>query len=180
MSDRSELRSPNSKKAAPLIWVMSPEDALPNQVGAAENDKRHPGGQVFVSQGGPPVQAARTQLIINKIRRGELIELMEDDAKELLGLYEEQQAALRAAAENPTDAEALAKAEQMNAVMVDASAAQAAVLAAKQEMETMQQTMKEMQETQKALQEELKLARKGERKRGDDRPPTADGGVTDA
>jgi hypothetical protein len=84
----------------PLIFVSAGPDLGPGQTALWERDARHPrtgredvtdtGGEVTVKKGGPPMQVARTGLVLQKLASGDLVEVDETVFNDLSEEYETQ------------------------------------------------------------------------------------------
>lgn len=102
----SRRRRQRGEGEVPLIWVAAGDDLDPGQTALWERDRRHPltgrelttdvGGEVTVKKGGPPVQVARTGLVLQKLANGDLQELDDDTAQELLAEWQAARDAKRA------------------------------------------------------------------------------------
>lgn len=71
-----EANQAQTKRRFPLIWVKSTQSP---RVGVAEQHPDHPGGEVFIADD-QPAQVAKTDLVTQKLRSGELVEITEEEA----------------------------------------------------------------------------------------------------
>jgi hypothetical protein len=174
----------------PLIWVAAGPDLTPGQTGLWERDVRHPrsgreeptdiGGEVTVVQGGPPVQVARTTLVMTKLANGDIVELNEAEAEEALSVYDDVLAAKR---ERNTAARQ-ANRERQRQSNDDLSIAQARaaaiveVAATNERVKELEAQLASSSDEQKTLKAEIKeLQKQADEIRASAEPAPADSGT---